>query len=168
MDNLRENINKLIQETLTMEDPTDPRLQSQPMYNSDNNVVDYSEEIQEKSQQQPEKSQDFWPANKIVNRHKIRYITTRIKYFPTRIKSRIFLSNISYTGISKNDFYNENFILDVYVLIVKNLNPFSLSRKITDKTKHKMVFMLWRECIPSEFYRYIWEEKNFYLSQRSR
>ena len=59
MDNLRENINKLIQETLTMEDPTDPRLQSQPMYNSDNNAVDYSEEIQEKSQQQPEKSQDF-------------------------------------------------------------------------------------------------------------
>ena len=30
-----------------------------------------------------------------------------------------------------------------------------------------MVYMLWRECIPSEFYRYICEEKNFiYLSVR--
>ena len=30
-----------------------------------------------------------------------------------------------------------------------------------------MVYMLWRECIPSEFYRYICEEKNFiYLDGR--
>ena len=169
MDSLRENINKLIQKTLTMEDPTDPRLQSQPMYDSDN-AVDYSEEILENSQQQPEKNQNFSqqaPADKTVNRHKVRYTATRIKYSPTRIKSRNFLSNIFYTGISKNGVYNENFILDVYELLVKNLNPFSLSRKITDKTKHEMVYMLWRECIPSEFYRYICEEKNFiYLNGR--
>ena len=156
-----------------MEDPTDLRLQSQPMYsNSNDNAVDYSEEILENGQQQPGKSQNFSqqaPATKkIVNRHKIRYTATRIKYSPTWIKSRNILSNISYTGISKNDFYNENFILDVYVLLVKNLNPFSLSRKITDKTKHEMVYMLWRECIPSEFYRYICEEKNFvYLNGRN-
>ena len=57
--------------------------------------------------------------------------------------------------------------MDVYVLLVKNLNPFSLSRKVTVKTKHEMVYMLWRECIPSEFYRYICEEKNFiYLNGR--
>ena len=30
-----------------------------------------------------------------------------------------------------------------------------------------MVYMLWRECVPSEFYRYICEEKNFlYLNSR--
>ena len=165
MESLRENINKLIQKTLTMGDPTDPRLQSQPMYDSDDNAVDYSEEILENSQQQLEEKQNFSqqqaPADKIVNRHKVRYTATRIKYSLTRIKSRNFFSNISYTRISKNDFYNEHFILDVYVLLVKNLNPFSLSRKITDKTKHEMVYMFWRECIPSEFYRYICEEKNF-------
>ena len=164
MVSLRANINKLIQKTLTMEDTTDARLQSQPMYDSDDNAADYSEEILENSQQQPEKSQKFSqqaPADKIVNRHKIRYTATRIKYSPTRIKSRNFLSNISYTGISKNDFYNENFIFNVYALLVKNLNSFSLSRKVTDKTKHEMVYMLWRECIPSEFYRYICQEKHF-------
>ena len=51
------------------------------------------------------------------------------------------------------------------MLLIKNLNPFSLSRKVTDKTKHEMVYMLWRECIPSKFYRHICEEKFFiYLS----
>ena len=73
------------------------------MYDS-NNAVDYTEEVQEMSQQEPEKSQDFSPANKIFNRHKIRYTATRIKYSPTRIKSRNFLSKISYTEISKMTF----------------------------------------------------------------
>ena len=102
-----------------------------------------------------------------MSRHKIRYTATRITYSPTRIKSRNFLSNILYSGINKNDFYNENFILDAYVFLAKNLNPFSLTKKISDKTKHEMVYMLWRECIPTDFYRYICEEKNFiYLNGR--
>ena len=62
MDSLSENINKLIQKTLTMEDLTDPRLQSQPMSNSDN-AVDYLEEILENSQQQPEKNPKFLTAS---------------------------------------------------------------------------------------------------------
>ena len=71
IDNLRENLNKLIEKTLRMEDlsPTDPRLQSQPMY--ENDVENLEEEIQQVSQQVPEKSQDS--SNKIVNRHKNRY-----------------------------------------------------------------------------------------------
>ena len=53
------------------------------------------------------------------------------------------------------------------MLLVKNLNPFSLSRKISDKTKHEMVYMIWRECIPVDFYRYICEENKFiYLNGR--
>ena len=95
-----------------------------------------------------------------MNRYKVRYTATRIKYSTTRIKSRNFLSNISYTGINRNGFYNESFIVDVYVLLVKNLNPFSMSRKLMDKNKHEMVYMLWRECIPSEFYRYICDSSN--------
>ena len=86
---------------------------------------------------------------------------------PTRIKYRNSLSNISYTGINKGDFYNKKFILDVYILLVKNLNPFSLQQKTADKLKHEMVYMLWRECIPSEFYRYICQDENFkYLNGR--
>ena len=47
------------------------------------------------------------------------------------------------------------------------MNPFSLQWKTPDKLKHEMVYMLWRECIPSEFYRYICPDENFkYLNGR--
>ena len=81
----------------------------------------------ENIEEEEEKTQGTSPPNdSIIKRHRTRYTTTRIKYLPTRIKSRNFLSNISYTDIKKGDFYNENFILDVFILLFKNLNPFSL------------------------------------------
>ena len=90
------------------------------------------------------------------------------KYTTTRIKSRNFLSNIPYVGINREDFYNENFIFDVYLLITKNLNPFSLNRKLTDKNKHEMLYMLWKECMPLKFYHHICKEKNFlYLNAKN-
>ena len=57
------------------------------------------------------KSQDFFQSNK----DKIER-----KYTTTRMKSRNFLSNIAYVGINREDFYNENFIFDGYLLIAKN------------------------------------------------
>ena len=81
---------------------------------------------------------------------------------------RNFLSNIAYVGINREDYYNKNFIFDVYLLLTKNLNPFSLDRKLADKTKHEMIYMLWKECMPSEFYRHICLEKNFlYLNAKN-
>ena len=88
------------------------------------------------------KSQDFFQNDK--DKKERRYTTTRIK-------SRDFLSNIAYVGINREDFYSENFIFDVYLLITKNLNPFSLDRKLTDKSKHEMLYILWKECMPLKF-----------------
>ena len=70
-------------------------------------------------------------------------------------------NKIAYAGINKEDYYNKNFIFDVYLLITKILNPFSLDRKLADKTKHEMIYMLWRECMPIKFYKFICEEKRF-------
>ena len=90
------------------------------------------------------------------------------KYTATRIKSRKFVSNIAYVGINKEDYCNKNFIFDVYLLLAKNLNPFSLDRKLADKTKHEMIYMLWKECMPAKFYRHICKEKNFlYLNGKN-
>ena len=97
------------------------------------------------------KSQDFFQNNK----------STKVKYATTRIKSRNFLSNITYVGVNKEDYYNKNFILDIYLVITKNLNPFSLDRKLADKTKHEMIYIFWRECMPTEYYKFIWDRKNF-------
>ena len=44
---------------------------------------------------------------------------------------------------------------------MKILNPFSLDRKLADKNKHEMIHMLWKECMPRNFYRHICKEQNF-------
>ena len=134
-----------------------------PMYQSQPTPEENQEEVEIMEEKCAKKNQNLSPPPKksVLNKHRIKYTATRIKYSPTRVKSRNFLSNISYTGISKGDFYNESFILDIFILLVKNLNPFSLEWKVSHKLKHEMIYMLWRECIPVEFYRYICKDNNF-------
>ena len=36
-----------------------------------------------------------------------------------------------------------------------------MDRKLADKNKHEMIYMLWKECIPSSFYKHICKEQNF-------
>ena len=81
------------------------------------------------------KSRDFIHDNNNSSKPECRYTTTRIK-------SLTFLSNISYVRINKEDFYNENFILNVYLLVTKNLNPFSLHRKVNNQNEHQMIYIL--------------------------
>ena len=90
------------------------------------------------------------------------------KYTTTRIKSRNFLSNIAYVGINNEDFYNKYFIFDVCLLVTKNLNPFSLDKKLADKNKYEMIYMLLKECMLQKFYQDICKEKSFiYLNGKT-
>ena len=66
------------------------------------------------------KNQDFFQDNNA---------TVGTRYTTTRIKSRNFLSIIAYVGINKEEYYNKNFIFDVYLLVTKNLNLFLLDRQ---------------------------------------
>ena len=180
MEELTKQVNKLIEKTTL----TDPRLkeeveemdrwmqQSQPLpsgsdYSSTNEKTKNDQETVV-GEGGAEKSPDFFPTKKpIAKRKKVKHTATRIKYSLTGVKSKNFLSNISYSSTNKADFYNKNFILDVFILLVKNLNPFSLPCKISDKFKHEMIYVLWRECIPPAFYRFICQEDNFrYLNGR--
>ena len=62
----------------------------------------------------------------------------------SRRKMRNYLSNISYAGVTKEDFYNRN------------------------QNKHEMIYMLWKECIPAEFYKFICKEEHFlYLNGKN-
>ena len=86
----------------------------------------------------------------------------------SRRKMRNYLSNISYAGVTKEDFYNRNFVFQIYVLLTKNLNPFSLDQKLSDQNKHEMIYMLWKECMPAEFYKFICKEEPFlYLNGKN-
>ena len=109
-----------------------------------------------------EKSPDFFQYNNAIKKKLAKPYTT------TRIKSRNFLSNISYVGINKEDFYNQNFVFDIYALMTKNLNLFSLDKKLSDQNKHEMIYMVWKECMPGEFYKYSCLKENFlYLNGKS-
>ena len=64
--------------------------------------------------------------------------------------------------MKEEDLYDRNFILDVFVLVTKNLNPsFSLERKIFDINNREIVRMLWEECIDQAFYKFVCEKENF-------
>ena len=102
------------------------------------------------------KSPDFFQDNKSIKKPERKYKTTCIK-------SIDFLSNISYVGINKEDFCNENFIFDIYLLITKNLNPFSLDRKLNYLNKNEMIYMIWKDCIPAAFYKYICQEEILFI-----
>ena len=115
------------------------------------------------------KNRDFIQVNNAIKKNNKKTKKTSVKPYRTiRIKSRTFLSNISYVGITKEDFYNRNFVFDVYALVTKNLNPFSLERKISHFNKQEMIYMLWKECIPMEFYKYLCLEEHFvYLNGKN-
>ena len=100
------------------------------------------------------KSHDFFQDNKPPGK----------KFTTAKIKSRNFLSNIAYVGINKEDFCNENLIFDVYLLVTKNLNPFSLDSKLADKNKHEMIYILWKECMPQKFYQHICKKKKTFIT----
>ena len=52
--------------------------------------------------------------------------------------------------------------------MAKNLNPFLLNRKLNDQNKHEMMYMIWKECMPTAFYKYICQEDNFiYLNGKN-
>ena len=50
--------------------------------------------------------------------------------------------------------------------MTKNLNPFLLDRKLNDPKKHEMISMIWRECMPAQFYKFICREENFIYMNR--
>ena len=86
----------------------------------------------------------------------------------SRIKTRNFLSNISYTSVKSEDFVDNNFTFDTITLIIKNINPFSLERKIIDAKNRDVIYMLWDECIEKTFYKHICEKDNFlYLNSKN-
>ena len=83
------------------------------------------------------------------------------QYTTTKVKSRNFLSKVSYAAVNDQDIVDRKFVFDIYVLMVKNLNPLFLERKLTSQSKHEMLYMLCKDCIPNYFYKLICKKENF-------
>ena len=123
-------------------------------------------------EQKPEKDHDFSfleEANQKQESVMAKNLKRRIKpYTSSRIKTRNFLSNISYIGVKSEDFADNNFRFDTKTLLTKNVNPFSLKRKIVDAKSRDIIYMLWDECIEKTFYKHICENYNFiYLNGKN-
>ena len=89
-------------------------------------------------------------------------------YTSRRIKTRNFLSNISYTDVKSKDFLDNNFTFDIITLLTKNISPFSLERKIVYVKNREVISMLLDEFIEKSFYKHICENDNFiYLKRRN-
>ena len=102
MTTFNQNFNDLVKATLSEQQYIRTETEQKT---KDKNIQDMDESA---------KSQDFLQDNNTIGK----------KYTTTCIRSRNFLSNIAYVGINKEDYYNKNFIFDVYFLLTKNLNPF--------------------------------------------
>ena len=112
------------------------------------------------------KSLDFFQGNNVIKKKKRK---ANLKpYTTSRIKTTNYLSNISYNGVTKENFCNKNFVFDIYILLTKNLNPFSLDRKLSDQNKDEMIYEPWKTCIPVYFYKFIRREEDFlYLNGKN-
>ena len=123
-------------------------------------------------EQNPENDPDFsWGAELNQKQQSVmaKNLKKRVKpYKGSRIKTRNFLSDISYNGVKSEDFVDNNFTFDMITLLTKNINPFSLERKIVDLKKREIIYMLWDQCIERTFYKHICENDNFiYLNSKS-
>ena len=134
------NLNEMIKETIEIEQREE----------SDHDFFYYDNSHQEKSAM-------------------AKHLKRKVKpYTSSRKKTRNFLSNIAYTGVKDEDFYDNNFIFDTFTLLTKNLNPFSLERKVADVKNRDIIYMFWDECVEKTFYRHICERDNFlYLNGKN-
>ena len=66
-----------------------------------------------------------------------------LDFFLNNNVSQNYLTNISYAGVKEEDLYDRNFIFSTHFLITKNINPFSLQRKIYDVKDREMIQMFW-------------------------
>ena len=95
-------------------------------------------------EQKPENDHDFSFPEESKENLMSKYLKRRVKpYTSSRIKTRNFLSNISYTGVKDEDFVDNNFTFDTITLLTKSINPFSLERKIIDLEN----IVLLRRCL---------------------
>ena len=75
---------------------------------------------------------------------------------------------MSYNGVKEEDLFDRSFAFDIYVLTIKNINPFSLERKIFDVKDREMINMFREDCNEPSFYKHIYEPENFlYLNGKN-
>ena len=92
----------------------------------------------------------------------MRKTNSRKLYSATKIKSRNFLTNISYNQLKQKNYDNQSFVIDSISYILLH-NPINLERKFFEKDDKEFINMLWLKCMPKEFPDFISQEYYFKL-----
>ena len=82
-------------------------------------------------------------------------------YNNTKVKARNFLTNIKYRRYKSSDFEKNNFVVDVFLFLIQNLNPTMLDRKFDSDIERDYVEMLWEKCVPSQLCKFVYLKDNF-------
>ena len=80
----------------------------------------------------------------------------RKAYSNTKVKTRNFLTNVSYRRFKQSDFMKNSFIIDILSFLVQSFSPINLERKLDIEKERDMVKFLWDECIPHKFVHYMY------------
>ena len=70
--------------------------------------------------------------------------------------------------MKETDLFDRSFVLDVYVLTIKNINLFSLEQKIFNVKNREMIHMFWEDYNELSFYKRICNPENLmYLNAKN-
>ena len=90
----------------------------------------------------------------------------RNDYSNAKVKTKNFLTNVSYRRFKQSGFNKTSFIVDILSFLVQNFNPINLDIKLDTEKERDMIKFMWDECIPHEFVSFIYKQK--YYNQISR
>ena len=104
------------------------------------------------------KKEKYYQPNKVVFLGKR---NSRKLYCATKIKSRIFLTNVSYNRSKQKDYDNQSFVIDSFLYILLHFNPINLERKFFENDSKDFINMLWVKCMSKELLDFIIQD--YYL-----
>ena len=80
------------------------------------------------------------------------------------MKPRNFLTNAAYRSFKEEeDFKKTSFVTDVTTILIQNLNPIALDRKLEIDTERNHVKMIWDKCLPKKFTLFVLMQKNYLM-----
>ena len=114
-----------------------------------------------------ELNQDFFSSDNAVKKIPKKKIAScssnGSNYSPTKVKARNLLTNVSYTRVKEIDYDNKSFVIDCYMFLLLNLNPFYLERKFESVLDREYVKTLWNMQLPNEFYASICQPEHYQI-----
>ena len=79
------------------------------------------------------------------------------------MKSRNFLTNISYKRLKQKNYDNQSFVIGSFSYILLRFNSINLDRKFFEIDGKEFINMLWLKCMPKELLDFISQKHYFKL-----